>query len=233
MLGFLERLRSGDAVEEYQPRNIVDVRFKPSYVDDRVLISAHVDTIQALLLLLHTYRDTDLHVKGRVADTQAQKDEILDDPVVGFFIFNRAHERAPIIGPLVNGIGRPILRAHDRGDDTFDTKFYKGSELVADWEAGKLTPNHLLPVFGGLTELSLGSDEIDIDTLSNIGEELGSEVWDKQINGTSISAEERRIRVRTSSMLKKAMYTNIITYDNKYTDYINTKNFYKNSDNNY
>jgi len=217
----------------------------PSAVDERVLISTHVDTIQVLLRLLHRYQDSDLKIMGRIADTPDQIDRILDDPLVGFFIRNRAHERGPQLDTFFPGQNLPKLSVKDSSDQPFITRFYNGIDLVSDWEEGLLTPNHLLTVFGGATELILGSDVLDEAALTNIGDELCLEVWENQIRGTTMTEVQRqtirRQQLVTIQRIVDYNYINNISAndsnDHKYNDrlyghIINSMDKY-NYDNNY
>lgn len=200
MLNLFRRGREEALLDtEFEPSNQVDVDFEPSIVNPNVIVSTHVDTIQVLLLELQKSPELDLHVKGRVADSPVLIDEITGDSMFQLFTSLRANDRARIFTRLSNDSGIPLNKPHlhvgyNGTEEGFATKFYSGRELVDDWTQGKTNPIKLLPIFGGATILTFGSDVASVEEITEFGRYFRYEVWDKQINGTSVRVEQQKAR---------------------------------------
>ena len=212
------------ASTEVNPDNVASVNLEPSFIDEGVFISMHVDSIQAMLRVLHDNQGQDLWVKGRVADTQQDIDTITSDLLYRLFTGLRSVQRAEFMREASRTSGtrivRPVLRADDSLNGFFVTRFYSADDLVDRWLSGQTNGNRLMPVFGGLTTIDLGTNDSSKSKLLEVGEKLKNEIWLRQLGGSVVSMlnvavlrSARQPRVRSASKLLNNNDLNNIQYN--------------------
>lgn len=161
-----------------------------------VNISLHVDSIQALMV--YGYKNeglvSDIFLQGREVSSSQSVDDIVADPLYLVFTSLRSQNRRSFITELAaaNGVDfhsirNPSMTATNRTNGEFTTAFYSYNQLVDAWSTSDITAATLMPVFGGLTELTIGSDYKPSEELSRIGKQLRQTIADRQLAGMSLS----------------------------------------------
>ncbi len=154
--------------------------------ETEILLSTHVDSIQAILLTLEKHRGEDLYIKGRCVDEEGQVMDIMTNEVYEIFASRTSDRHAALhmaSQRMGSDIGRLVIRTESGLDKNFPCKYYDGDQLVEDWLSGRVTANHLMPVFGGVTALSIGSNALSRDELEAVGTEISGEISRYQVNG--------------------------------------------------
>lgn len=165
------------------------------YVD----ISMHVDSIQAMLVYCSTHRDSieDFSVMGRRVSELGDTDRIIDDPLYMAFTALRSNTRREFFRSVAHMTDTPAyhfrnpkLRATDSSTNAsggFPVVFYRAHDLVDEWQSGETTPIKLMPRFGGLTELTFGSNDLSLMSTRLNGLLIKTSIVDKQINGMNLT----------------------------------------------
>jgi hypothetical protein len=136
-----------------------------------------------MLVAFSRHIDDDLYVRGREIGKTGQILEIMSDGIYEIFASRSGH-RAQVFemvaGRTGNHLGGIVIKAEDGEDKKFPCTYYAAKTLVQEWQSGVTTPNHLMPVFGGVTMLSIGSDSLDAEGLQRVGDELSHEIHIRQ-----------------------------------------------------
>ena len=179
-----ERLRSSEKPSKTGVLSLPVVEI-PGYGVGEVRLAMHTDNLGILISALSDSPYlTSLKIEGRVI-TDEQFEKLGRDPVYRFYMSGRLlrvsqsdtidnlvytmpgdlnidHRRAT---RLLNSSFSPSTLANDVG---FKTGYYEAKDLVHKWQK-TIRVNEFLPQFGGVNELSIGSDSL---TQQELDEEI-------------------------------------------------------------
>lgn len=137
-----------------------------------LVVAAHADSIQAMLITSGRFRDLEVMIKGRVGGDEEPR--IVSDTLYQAFMKRRV-EREKCLR------ARSHLSAEDSSDgQDFQCGFFAMNELVDAVMSGKTNTTHLVVNFGGLTELEIGSDVASHSQLAEYAAALIFEVHSRQ-----------------------------------------------------
>ena len=179
--------------QESIPKNIISFDFGTTDVSENVLLSTHVDTIQAMLLVFSQHQQKGLHIKGRCVEQPGQIMTIMQDEMVHTFMKIRATDRASIFDIASAHSGKQVscvsMTVEDGLIQNFPSIYYSTDNLLYDWSEGKVSSIQLLPILGGATTHSIGSDTSSVKELNQISAEIIREVRKRQLAGSVILGE--------------------------------------------
>jgi hypothetical protein len=187
--GAVETLEHG---KQFSPDQKVTVDFEPTFHSTSVLISTHVDTLQALMLEGMRHQSLGLFVLGRELD--GQLDRILDDPLFRLFTGLRSFERARAIDRLnellpadSRAVRRPKYTVDMAIDEPFKCRYIGLNQIVREFENGDTTPILLMPLLGGVTTIEFASHTASKPELDAFADDLKTAVWDRQLGSSIVS----------------------------------------------
>ena len=165
------------------PRNRQDFVLKAADRSYDQLIATHTDSIQAMLAFFVNHDDEDLYIKGRDITHTGQVMNIVTDDIYDTFA-SRGVDRALVMHVIQQRrgvhLGGMAIHAEMGAGKKFPCKYYSGEVLAEDFLSSKVTANHLMPALGGLTAISLGSNQLDAEALQERGNELVDDIWTRQ-----------------------------------------------------
>ena len=154
-------------------------------IDDQgeLILSAHVDTIQAMLLTSSEFPGLDVMIKGRVG--KQEEGRIVSDPLFRAFTERRV-ERDKLLRETqvvsADSQDRQRLKVEESANGKpFQCKFFDMNELVRGLLSGEVNANRLMVNFGGATDLEIGSDKAGREELETYAAELVFQVHARQL----------------------------------------------------
>ena len=165
------------------PTNRLDFPLKNVDASSEISISTHTDSIQAILTFFVQHEQEDLYIKGRDIAHTGQVMNIMTDGVFDIFA-SRLEGRAAVFEQIYQQtnleLGEIAIHAETGEGKQFPCKYYSGKALSEDFLASRVTANHLMSALGGVTVISLGSNQLNDAQLTERGEELVDHIWTRQ-----------------------------------------------------
>lgn len=160
-----------------------------------LILSAHVDTIQAMLLTSGNFPELDVMIKGRVGGDEEGR--ITADPLFKAFTQKRIERdkslrEAQIVSP--DSESRSRLTVEQSVDEPFRCKFFRMNELVEGLITGEVNATRLMVNFGGATDLEIGSDVASHEQLETYAAELVFQVHARQLGEVPDSILRNRLQ---------------------------------------
>jgi hypothetical protein len=182
---------------EALPEPAVQIGASFNRVDDRgeLILSTHVDTIQAMLLTTGDFPELEVMIKGRVGGQEEGR--ITADPLFRVFTQRRVERDKLLRESQITPAGLPTRRrltVEEAADsEPFQCGFFDMNKLVRGLLKGEVNAAHLMINFGGATDLEIGSDTASRPQLEAYAAELVFQVHARQLGEVPNSILMKRL----------------------------------------
>lgn len=168
------------------PNTTLKVDFNANRDPNEPPLTAHTDTIQAIVLACRDQKELNLMIKGRVDD---EAERVSSDPMFQAFIKTRAERRSMVHRDAQNPeLSQRTLSVEQSTDGVpFECKFFDMNKIVDAVFSGRTTANQLMVNFGGVTQLEVGSNSASLAQLEEAGDILTKEIRARQLGELPVS----------------------------------------------
>lgn len=165
---------------ELTPLTVITADFNADSEQDKPPLTAHTDTIQAMVLACRDQESLNLMIKGRVDEEAAR---VSADPMFQAFIKTRAERKSMVHQDTQNPeLAQNKLTVEQSADGApFECTFFDMNKVVAAIFSGRTSANQLMVNFGGITEVEIGSNTATQTELEEAGDILIKEVRARQL----------------------------------------------------